>query len=247
MRKVLVMVFSIFVLTCSPIVVTAQNNSEYSGNKIRELQKENEQLSQRIKRLEPKNPIDIKVTSFTQTPYPTVLNPIPEIIKNGKKIVYQIGCNDPNWERPAYKSYWHSSVGGGRWSYVPNRLHYSLHRLFASYKTGSIMYDFLHDVGIDEEFVKVHDNAAFRENHVFEKTLIVVMQADVKKVLTKGNQLILVAQPKRNGLQLITVKNEDIHPNNIKEGILMQLVTDEGDELDYTVHIYVDRNQVKTE
>lgn len=170
--------------------------------------------------------------------FPSKVHSISNIIKNGQEVPFEVGLNDPNWKRPTYKPYWHSTHHGGRWSFVPMRIHYALHRLFTTYQTGSIWYDFTHNVGLDDVLQRVESSKAFREDRVFEKLVIVVMQAQVEKIIKKDNQLVVVTKPQRNGVQVLTVRSEDIKPTNPKESILVQLVTPKGDELDFTVQWY---------
>lgn len=73
----------------------------------------NKQLIERLKRLEPLNPRDIKENNF-YPPLPLQVESISNILITGKKINYQVLFNDPNWVRPTYRSYWNSSVSGGR-------------------------------------------------------------------------------------------------------------------------------------
>lgn len=156
---------------------------------------------------------------------------IPEVIKSGKNVLFEIVYNDPNWKRPAYRSYWHSTVSGGRWSYVPSRNHYALHRLFATYPTASVYYDFVHELGISEE----SKNFKLTYTEPFEKIVIVVMQAEVKMIRTLDNQVVLVASPKRDGLQVLTINSKEIPLYKPQETILFQLATPNGQEIDYTL------------
>ena len=141
--------------------------------------------------------------------------------------------NNPDWERPAYKSYWHSEYG--RWSYVPNRIHYALHRVFSTYATASIYYDFIHDLGIAEE--SEHFNK-YEFTSPFDYLQIVVMNTSIEKVITYENQIVIVGKPQRTGLQAIVIPNHDIKPIGNSNIILIQLATPDGYEIDYTTFIY---------
>jgi len=68
---------------------------------------------------------------------------------------------------------------------------------------------------------------------------IVIFQTEVNKVYTKGNQVVVQGSPKRTGAQVITIKTKDIKPINLEESILVQLVTSEGDELDFSLTQYI--------
>jgi hypothetical protein len=195
-----------------------------------------QKLAERLKRLEPDVPKDFTDPPFSQPPFPTKVNPIQDIIKRGEKLPYKMHLDKPNWQRPAYKAYWHS-VSGGRWSYAPNRLHYAQHRLFTTPTAAlSNYYDFVHNLALSEELmdVQAQPQDADRERFI-SQIMVVVMQAKIEKVLTSGNQVVIVARQQRNGVQALTVNKMDMKLNNPNEAVLFQLVTSEGDEIDYSV------------
>lgn len=68
---------------------------------------------------------------------------------------------------------------------------------------------------------------------------IVVFQTEVTNVYTKGNQVAVVGNPKRNGAQVITITTRDINPVEKEEKILVQLATQSGHEVDYSLISYV--------
>lgn len=83
------------------------------------------------------------------------------------------------------------------------------------------------------------------EGNPFDKLVIVMMQSRLQKVITKGNQILLVVSPSRRGMQIITLRTNEIQPSHTKEALLIQEVTTSGDEIDYTLqHLItkVDRN-----
>ena len=182
---------------------------------------------------------DMLDESYFQSPYtmPFTSSPLPpaSVIREGKQIPFTTVLNDPEWKRPAYKTYWSPALSGGRWSHLTLRIHYALHRVFASYLTPGIYYDFAHDVGIWDEPV---DPSAIVEKNPFEKMLFVVMQADVKQVYARGNQIVITAVPRRNGLHMFTINTRDVpstKPQTRIEPNLVQLVTESGHEIDYWV------------
>jgi hypothetical protein len=110
-----------------------------------------------------------------------------------------------------------------------------MHTLFTTYPTASVYYDFIHDLGISEEsnqFTLKHDGP-------YDYINTVVMKSQVQKILTYGNQVLLIAKPMRNGLQVIDIPVNKINPINVKENILFQLVTEQGDEIDYSLINFV--------
>ena len=183
-------------------------------------------------KMEPETPKNIDDPPFGQIPLPTKMVSVGEVIKSGKEIPLQFAYNNPNWERQAYKEYWHSSYG--RWSYVPDRLHYAMHRIFVDYPTASAFYDFTHDLGIWDE----SDQFQIPTNTPYENMVLVVMQTKVEKIMTLRNQVVVIGRPALRGLQVLLIPNKDLTPYDPKESIVFQLVTPDGDEIDETNEIY---------
>lgn len=194
---------------------------------------------ERLKRLEPETPKNINEPPWVEGPFPTSTYPISEIIKKGMEIPLDLSYSNPNWKRQAYKSYWHSTVAGGRWSYVPIRVSYAMHRLFTTYPTTSIYYDFIHDLGIEEE----SNEFKIKNEGPFDYINTVVMQGQVQRVLTYGNQVLVIVKPQRNGLQVLDIPVNKIKPINEMENILFQLISEQGDEIDHSLITFIRPNQ----
>ncbi|OZU88075.1 hypothetical protein CIL03_13150 [Virgibacillus indicus] len=208
-------------------VTTKNSEKEKENEELKEIIKK---LRLRIKTLEPPEPVDIQDPPWRELSFPAELEPISDIIHNGANIPFDLIVNKPDYERPAYEEHWHS-LGGGRWSYVPDRIHYALHRLFTNYDIGlSSWYDFEHNIGFsipmfqDEEALNLY---------------IVTFQTEVTDVYTTGNQVVVAGNPKRNGVQVITITTADIKPSDTEENILIQLSTRDGHEMDYSIISYV--------
>jgi hypothetical protein len=223
------------ILLCILIItyfLTSLSYREASVEGLKTFEKENEELKeklrQRLKRLEPSPPENLQDPPWGEMQFPTKVVRVSEVIKGGTKIPYRVIVDKQNYKRPAYEEHWHSTVG--RWSYLPNRVHFALHRLFTNYDIGlSNWYDFEHDIGIT---VPMFQN---------EKALdlyIVSFQTQVKNVYTKGNQVVVVGNPNRNGVQVITITTRDVKPTNENENILVQLATQDGYEIDYSLNSY---------
>jgi hypothetical protein len=189
--------------------------------------------------LEPEMPQDITETPYFNRPIPSKKVTITEVIAYGREIPIDFIYNDPNWKREAYKEYWHSQYK--RWSYVPMRLQYMMHRLFTTYPTASVYYDFIHNLGIAEEsekfksYLPTPPKDKSQKVNPFQKIETVIMQTDIKKIITYGNQIVLIGEPRRTGLQALVIPIESLKPFNTEENILFQLATSEGDEIDYSV------------
>lgn len=185
----------------------------------------------RLEALEPKKPISIDSTPIPNIAQPSKMLPISEVIKNGKEIDIEWAYNDINWIRPAYKTYWHSTVDGGRWSYVPMRINYALHRIFSTYRTSSFWYSIRNQLGIYDESLSFD----FKDHYPLDYVTLIVMQSNVKRILTLGNQVVVIIEPKRTGLQVIDIPLSEIKQYNPKEPIIFQLVSPEGYEIDYSL------------
>jgi hypothetical protein len=61
------------------------------------------------------------------------------------------------------------------------------------------------------------------------------MKSNVQKIVILNNQVIVVVEPTRNGLQVLTIPDELIQPTNKNEPIIYQMVTPEGYEIDYSL------------
>lgn len=182
--------------------------------------------------IEPETPIDIDDTSSKSLPLPNNELSIKQVLENGKELSFIFIYNNPDWVRPVYKKYWHSEYG--RWSYVPNRIHYAMHKVFSTYATASVYYDFIHDLGIADEskhFRKYETTSPYDYLH------IVVMNTLIEKVFTYENQIVIIGKPQRTGLQAIIIPTRNINPIKESNNILIQLVTPDGYEIDYTTQM----------
>lgn len=193
----------------------------------------------RLKQLEPEQPIDIKSKPIANIPLPSKVFSISDVIKKGNDVKIDFVYNDPNWNRPAYKSYWHSTVSGGRWSYVPNRINYSLHDIFTIYATASIYYDFAHNLGIWDE----SESFNWDGSKTLENIMLVTMNSNIKKIVTYGNQVVVIVEPARRGLQVFAIPNDVLKPVDKKSSIMFQLVTPDKYELDYSLIFMNDRHK----
>ncbi len=192
-----------------------------------------QELEQRLEYLEPPEPTTILDSPFPfeegrEVHYPTDVIPISAVSKEGTKIPFKVIESEPNYIRPIYEEHWHSTAG--RWSYIPSRIHNSLHRIFPFYAIGlSAEFSFQHDLGI---------SFPTDMNETDLDLYIVVFLTNITDVYTKGNQVVVVGTPKRTGVEVINIKTADIHPSNKEKLLLVQLATN-GDELDYSLIDYL--------
>lgn len=198
-----------------------------------EKNKQVERLENRLKQLEPPEPITIvdppeQVEAEKYYPLDTIS--ISEVINKGTKIPFRMIKNEPDYKRPVYEKHWHSTYWGGRWSYIPMRMNYALHHFFTTYDIGlSNEFDFQQNVGIVFPTF---------QNKTDLDMYIIAFQTTVTDVYTKGNQVVVLGNPKRNGVQVLTIKTDDLHPYDLKRLLLIQLATPLGHELDYSLISY---------
>ncbi|MEK4327889.1 hypothetical protein MKZ24_18005 [Paenibacillus sp. FSL R7-0297] len=213
--------------TTSPITTNAQDIPNSGVGNPEETAKQLEQLKFRLKELEPPEPVTI-MNSPEETEaaahLPKDIISISGVIKKGKRIPFFIIKNDPLYQRPVYEKHWHSTYSGGRWSYMPTRIQYALHRLFTTYDIGlSSQYDFQQNVGIQFPLF---------QNKTDLDLYIIAFQTEITAVYTKGNQVVVTGIPKHAGVQVATIKTGNLHPTDLKKVMLIQLATPQGDELD---------------
>ncbi|WP_255508041.1 hypothetical protein [Lysinibacillus sp. BW-2-10] len=229
-RKYLIIILSL-ILTICMLSPASHVEATVNPQELKKLQEENEKLKQRINSLEPAQPETLQNPPWETLQMPSNPLPITEVIQKGTKIPFDVIVDKPDYVRPAYEKHWHSSYGGGRWSYVPMRMHYALHRLFTTYDIGiSAWYDFEHNIGFSVPM--------FQDPQALD-LYIVAFQTEVTAVYTLGNQVVVVGNPKRQGVQVVTITTADIKPTNKDENLLVQLATNQGHEVDYSIISYV--------
>lgn len=82
--------------------------------------------------------------------------------------------------------------------------------MFTTYTTASVNYDFVHNLGIAKESYQF---PVLDEPFAFIRT--VVMKLKVLKIVTYENQVVIIAQPQRYGLQIYYIPIKEINPNNL--------------------------------
>jgi len=226
-------ILNLFVFS-KPINTNSMELPFSQSNNDKSEQKKIQELEQRLDSLEPPEPTTILDSPLPfekglEMHFPKDVISISDVLKEGTKIPFKVIQSEPNYIRPIYKETWHSTYWGGRWSYIPSRIHYALHRIFPFYAIGiSAELNFQQNVGI-----------AFPTeiNETDLDLYIVVFQTNVTDVYTKGNQVVVVGTPKRTGVEVISIKTAEIHPSNKEKLLLVQLATN-GAELDYSLIDY---------
>ncbi len=235
-KKYLFFLIFIFVfnLVLNPLPIAKASSNKENVHElnmhIKKLEEVIKKLKERLYYLEPEKPVDIIDSRLKNMKLPSKVYPIKEVIESSNEIPFEIIVDKPNYIRPIYEKYWHSTMG--RWSYIPNRIRDAQHRLFTEYDIGlSNWYDFEHNIGF--EIPMIQDKQAL-------DIYIVTFQTEISKVYTKGNQVVVVGYPKRNGVQVSTITTKDLKPTDKKEFLLIQLVTPDGYEIDYSLISYIE-------
>lgn len=177
------------------------------------------------------NTNDQDSTPIENVALPSKIYSVKEVMKDGRKITKNYLYKDLNWIRPSYKEYWNQEYGGGRWSNVNTLMNYAYHRIFTEHPTASIQYDFMHYLGIFDL------NFKYPKNYSIFDIKLVVMNASIIDIKTLGNQVVVVHDPLRKGINILLVNHKEINPINYKEPIMFQLVTPDGYEIDYSLFI----------
>lgn len=116
-----------------------------------------------------------------------------------------------------------------------------MYRLFTTYATASVYYDFIHNLGIAQESQKFEGYlpappiGKSQKVNLYENIETVIMQTNVVKIITYWNKVALVGKPRRTGLQALVKPVKSLKPYNAEENMLFQLVTRKGDEIDYSL------------
>jgi hypothetical protein len=196
-----------------------------------------EDISHRINRLEPLIPDNIKDTLAQETNIPSDVESVSHALEKGKTAIYRLIYRDLAWQREAYKAYWHSTQGD-KWSYMPDRLTYGLHRIFTTYPTYNVYQDFIYELGIKEEAAQFN----LLTSKQIKEMIIVVMKGRVKGIKVYNNQVLVICEPARIGLEVLSLPLKEFGNINQEEPIITQMVTPDGYEIDYSTLGYVNNN-----
>jgi hypothetical protein len=156
------------------------------------------------------------------------LHPLQEVTGSGRNIDYTILVEDPDYRRPLFTSYWQDGYYRG-WSYLPDKTASARYRLFVYPLGASAAYDFEGVLGFDlKEGVVIdsHHNLNF-----------LVYNFEVTGIRQMDHQIVLTGEPRRSGVQIVSVVQNDLLPEEVnEENFLFQLSTPKGYEIDYTYY-----------
>lgn len=222
-----------FLIITIIIVITIYNSiNSYILFKTKETFSDNDieliRLRKRLESLEPLKPMTIKKYKLNNLNLPKNTYDLNTILKKGEKLTLDYAYTNDSFIRQSYLYYWHSSYNE-KYSYLPLRVEYAYHRIFTSYSNNSSYEYLLFNLGIWDE------KEYFNIKNSNEYIILFVFQSKVKEIYSYENQIVVVAEPRRNGLEIINIPINKIYPNNKNDSIMFQLLTPEGFEIDYSL------------
>lgn len=209
--------------------------TESKMTELEKLAKENQDLRDRLGKLEPVTPV--KIVRDTPPPKSVETAPVSGVITEGTPLPFESVYHDPGWIRPDFEPYWHSKSGS--YSNIPDRINSAYHRLFVTPATDALWQETIHNSGIAE----LTDSIQLPHYTQNEKDTIAVvaLQYNITNAVLLNNQVVLMGTPARTGVQVITFNKNDIINSisgeviakNDSQDYLFQLSTPDGYEVDY--------------
>lgn len=158
------------------------------------------------------------------------LEPISSVLKDGIDIPFVSVYKDLNFQRPAYAKQWHSSYW--RWSYMPVNLANQQHKLFIYSGGLSVWHDLLNSLPLPMELTNSSsiNKKAFTTNYPYV-VRIIVFDFNITSIKYSNNQICVIGEPLRKGISIVDIDTKNL-PSSQK---LIQLITPDGYELDYSI------------
>ncbi|WP_418791485.1 hypothetical protein [Phosphitispora sp. TUW77] len=227
--------FLIFTLVHDKPKISIQTVNENQLTQMEKTLKENQELKNRLAKLEPSTPVKM-VASDSIIPAEKTHSPLM-IMEEGIQVPFEEIYQDTAWVRPDYQPYWHSI--NGQWSNVPDRIHNSYHRLFATQGSPVLWNETLHNCGIAELAGDIE--LPVYSNKATDTVAIISVNHMITNIIVYNNQVILVGTPERSGIQVLAVDLRDLVLSvsgevmalNKNKKFVFQLVTPDGYEIDY--------------
>lgn len=202
---------------------------------LERLARDNQELRQRLSKLEPASPV--KIVRSEKSVVSSDDLPVVDVIAEGTRVPFKKVYENLSWVRADYQPYWYSKPGN--WSSVPDRIHSSYHRLFATVGTNGLWNETLYDSGILEAADKF--TLPVFDDNPSNTIAVVTFQHHITDVVVFNNQVVLMGTPMRTGLQVIAIDKRDLFNSgsgevmtrNSSQEYLFQLSTPDGYELDY--------------
>lgn len=201
-----------------PLLRLQRENERLRGVLKSILPSENKTLYEGDKSVEQKNTFLKGVNTFS-------LHPLSEVTGLGKKVDFTLVMDEPAYQRPLYVSSWKDAYYRG-WSYLPAKTAAARYRLFVFPLGASMAYDFEGELGFSlnsRVVIDAHHNINF-----------LVYDFEVKNVRQLDHQIVLSGEPRRSGVQVVSVVQNSLLADEVnEENFLFQLATGKGYEIDY--------------
>lgn len=159
-----------------------------------------------------------------------------EIITEGKNLSYLFVYSDEEYLRPIFTNLWKQSFYQG-WLYLPRKVICARHSLFTYTGGAGKVFDIEGQLGF-------YPNIAIDNQNYFN---FLIYNFDLDNVSQLGNQIAISGKPTKKGVQIISVKIDDVKPLINEDGnITVYLCTPSGYEIDFqNIPFTKDSNRVE--
>lgn len=145
------------------------------------------------------------------------------VISKGKNLAFRFVYNDEDYLRPIYSNTWKQSYYQG-WLYLPRKVVSSRHNLFTYVGGVGKMFDIEGELGF-------YPNITIDNQNYIN---FLVYNFDLENIVQLGSQIVLTGTPMKKGVQIISVKAEDIAVQTVgNKQLSISLSTPKGFEIDY--------------
>lgn len=155
------------------------------------------------------------------------------VLSKGRNLAYRFIYNDEDYLRPIYSNTWKQTYYQG-WLYLPRKVISARHTLFTYVGGVGRIFDIEGELGF-------YPNITI-DNHNYINFL--VYNFDLENLVQLGNHIVLSGTPMKKGVQIVSVKSEDVAVQTNENGNLsVSLCTPKGFEIDYqNINFPVDSN-----
>ncbi len=161
---------------------------------------------------------------------------VAEIIEKGKNLGYLFIYSDDEYLRPIYTNLWKQSFYQG-WLYLPSKIIAARHSLFTYTGGAGKVFDIEGQLGF-------YPNITIDNQNYLN---FLIYNLDIDNVTQLDNKIAISGKPVKKGVQIISIKLEDVRANINENGnISVYLCTPGGNELDYqTLPFSKDSNRIE--
>ncbi len=157
---------------------------------------------------------------YTPSVLPTITP--KEVLEKGKSLSYIFTYTNEEYLRPIYSDTWKQAYYQG-WLYLPRKIISARHNIFIYTGNSSDIFNLEGELGFYPS-VSIDD-----QNHIN----IMIYNHELQKVVQFGNQIVLSGMTNKKGVQIISIKINDVAIQNEAKQLLIHLCTPTGFEIDY--------------